>query len=311
MRNGVKAIAAAGLAVFGGLYSMAADGPAAPEVTVTNEVPPVVLERRPKETEMDNLTPKEAEALELAKRWLAAKDQPTLGANGQVQFLFGATLPTVISAPLHETDIALQPGEVIKQGGVHAGDTVRWQLGPALSGPPDNQTTHVIVKPTAADLRTDLIIATDRRTYHLELLSRKDDWMPSVGFSYPEEIQAEWDAYQRNTAKEKKDNTLPETGENLLTLDFKYQVDGKAPWKPVRVYSTGLKTVIQMPAQMKATESPALLVIGDGGKEELVNYRVRGDRYIVDLVFDKAVLISGVGRQQTKVTISRLDKSNG
>jgi type IV secretion system protein VirB9 len=194
---------------------------------------------------------------------------------------------------------------------VHAGDTVRWQLGPALSGPPDNQTTHVIVKPTAADLRTDLIIATDRRTYHLELLSRKDDWMPSVGFSYPEEIQAEWDAYRRNTAKEKKDNTLPETGENLLTLDFKYEVDGKAPWKPVRVYSTGLKTVIQMPALMKATESPALLVIGDGGKEELVNYRVRGDRYIVDLVFDKAVLISGVGRQQTKVTITRLDKSTG
>jgi type IV secretion system protein VirB9 len=66
-----------------------------------------------------------------------------------------------------------------------------------------------------------------------------------------------------------------------------------------------------MPAQMKATESPALLVIGDGGKEELVNYRVRGDRYIVDLVFDKAVLISGVGRQQTKVTITRLDQSSG
>ena len=108
MRNGVKAIVAAGLAVFGGLFSMSADGPAAPEVTVTSEVPPVVLERRPKETELDNLTPKEAEALELAKRWLAAKDQPTLGANGQVQFLFGATLPTVISAPLHETDIALQ-----------------------------------------------------------------------------------------------------------------------------------------------------------------------------------------------------------
>jgi type IV secretory pathway VirB9-like protein len=42
-----------------------------------------------------------------------------------------------------------------------------------------------------------------------------------------------------------------------------------------------------------------------------VNYRVRGDRYIVDLVFDKAVLISGVGRQQTKVTITRLDQSNG
>jgi type IV secretion system protein VirB9 len=87
-------------------------------------------------------------------------------------------------------------------------------------------------------------------------------------------------------------------------LDFRYRLDGNAAWKPVRVYSTGIKTVIQMPAQMKASESPALLVLGDGGKEEMVNYRVRGDRYIVDLVFTKAVLISGVGHHQTRVTIT-------
>jgi type IV secretion system protein VirB9 len=261
----------------------------------------VTIERQPSP---DSLTPKEEAALELAKRWLAAKDEPTLGPNGQVKFLFGATLPTIICAPLHVTDIALQPGEMIKEFGVHAGDTVRWQISPAVSGPPLNQTTHLIIKPGEVGLRTDLIVATDRRTYQFELLSRRDDWMPSVGFSYPEEIQSEWDAYQAKAAKEKAANTLPETGENLTALDFRYAVDGDAAWKPVRVYSTGVKTVIQMPARMKATESPALLVLGDGGKEELVNYRVRGDRYIVDLVFDKAVLISGVGRRQARVTIT-------
>ncbi|MDB5890168.1 MAG: uncharacterized protein JWP47_999 [Polaromonas sp.] len=37
----------------------------------------------------------------------------------------------------------------------------------------------------------------------------------------------------------------------------------------------------------------------------IVNYRVQGDRFIVDTVFDKAVLIAGVGRSQDRVTISR------
>ena len=37
----------------------------------------------------------------------------------------------------------------------------------------------------------------------------------------------------------------------------------------------------------------------------MVNYRVQGDRYIVDAVFDKAVLVAGVGRGQDRVTITR------
>jgi P-type conjugative transfer protein TrbG len=249
-----------------------------------------------------NLTPNEASALELAKQFLAAKDEPTLGPNGQVTFLFGATMPTIICEPLHVTDIALQPGEIVRT--VHAGDTVRWQISPALSGPDANRTTHIIIKAGEAGLETDLIIATDRRTYHCDLISRQNDRMPSVGFSYPEEIQGQWDAYQAQVAKDKVANTLPETGENLTMLDFHYRVDGSAAWKPVRVYSTGVKTVIQMPAKMKVSESPALLVLGSDGKEEMVNYRVRGDRYIVDLVFDKAVLISGVGHHQSRITIT-------
>jgi type IV secretion system protein VirB9 len=298
----IFAIASASVLVAG--LCRADDTKAAVEGSGSSSNEAVVLERHPKEEYPENLSPKEIEALEIAKGWLAAKDQPTIGANGQVKFLFGATLPTVICAPLHVTDVALQAGELIKD--VHAGDTVRWEISPLLSGPIENQVTHVMIKPAGPDFRTDLVIGTNRRVYHLELLSRKSDWMPSIGFSYPDEIQAEWDAYQRETSKKKLENTLPETGENLLTLDFRYSVNGSAAWKPVRVYSTGLKTVIQMPALMKATESPALLVIGEGGEEQLVNYRVRGDRYIVDLVFQKAVLISGVGRKQSKVTITRV-----
>jgi type IV secretory pathway VirB9-like protein len=41
------------------------------------------------------------------------------------------------------------------------------------------------------------------------------------------------------------------------------------------------------------------------GKTELVNFRVDGSRYIVDRLFDKAVLVVGVGKKQTRVTITR------
>jgi len=37
----------------------------------------------------------------------------------------------------------------------------------------------------------------------------------------------------------------------------------------------------------------------------MVNYRIQGLRYIVDSVFDKAVLLSGSGSSQEKVTITR------
>jgi type IV secretory pathway VirB9-like protein len=79
----------------------------------------------------------------------------------------------------------------------------------------------------------------------------------------------------------------------------------------VRVYNDGQKTIIQMPAAMAQTEAPTLLVVRkDGGlftddETVLVNYRIQGDRYIVDTIFDKALLIAGVGSGQDRVVITR------
>jgi type IV secretory pathway VirB9-like protein len=80
---------------------------------------------------------------------------------------------------------------------------------------------------------------------------------------------------------------------------------------PVRVFNDGSKTILQMPKAMAQTEAPTLLVLRkDGGlftddETVMVNYRVQGDRYIVDTVFDKAILIAGVGDGQDRVTITR------
>ena len=135
--------------------------------------------------------------------------------------------------------------------------------------------------------------------------------MPRIAFTYVEDAAAKWDALKVRDNKEKQERTIVQTGEYLGDLSFGYAVTGSAPWKPVRVYNNGSKTIIQMPLAMAQTEAPALLVVRkDGGlfrddETAMVNYRVQGDRYIVDTVFDKAILIAGAGRTQDKVTITR------
>jgi type IV secretion system protein VirB9 len=79
----------------------------------------------------------------------------------------------------------------------------------------------------------------------------------------------------------------------------------------VRVYNDGQKTIIQMPKVMAQTEAPTLLLLNrEGGlfkKDDtvMINYRLQGDRYIVDAVFDKAILVAGVGSNQNRITITR------
>ena len=106
--------------------------------------------------------------------------------------------------------------------------------------------------------------------------------------------------------------TLP-SGQNLANLDFGFEIRGDRPrWTPQRVYTDGVKTYIQFPsASFAGSEAPALVSLArDGGlfskpTQELVNYRVIGDRYVVDQVIDRAALISGVGSSQVEVIIER------
>ena len=258
------------------------------------------------------LTPQERAAIDIAKRWNAGAAtgmKPVAGSNGAIKFLFGAQQPSIVCAVLQVCDVALQPGEQVNS--INLGDTARWTVEPAITGSGPNEVQHLIIKPMDVGLETSLIVTTNRRTYHLRLRSHRTEFMPRVAFTYTEDAMAKWDAIKTREVKEKQSRTIPQTGEYLGDLNFAYDVSGSAAWKPLRVYNDGTKTIIQMPSTMQQTEAPTLLVVRkDGGvftDEEtvMVNYRVQGDRYIVDTVFDKAVLIAGVGSSQDRVTITR------
>ena len=215
--------------------------------------------------------------------------------------------PAVDCAPLRTTDIQLEPGETITD--VASGDSERWLVTPAASGDPRNPTPHLAIKPTAGGISTNLTIYTTKHIYHLMLRSRAGREMQEVAFYYPEELKQAMQDADHTAAKARDSQSQPDgVVASLASLDpgalnFSYAVSGaKVPWKPVRAFDDGTHIYIQMPATTKSSEAPALLVAaGDGS--EMVNYRVRGDYYVVDKLFDQAVLVSGVGREQDRVSI--------
>ncbi|WP_025902247.1 P-type conjugative transfer protein TrbG [Tatumella sp. UCD-D_suzukii] len=271
---------------------------------MAESLPPIQL-INPERVHLDG---KEAAGVRLAEQWKSHPDRPRRGEDGSVKYLFGATLPTLVCSPLQVCSIRLQPGEVVSD--VHVGDSVRWKITPATEGQGANVTTMLIVKATDAALSTNLLITTDRRVYTIKLVSTQRSWIPVLSFDYPEDVQSEWAAYHKRVATQTYNNTLP-TGQNVANLDFNYRMSGDSPsWKPLRVYSDGVKTYIQFPSANFNSEAPALVALGDDGglfrspSQQIVNYRVIGDRYVVDKVLDSAALIVGVGSRQTKVTIT-------
>ena len=95
----------------------------------------------------------------------------------------------------------------------------------------------------------------------------------------------------------------------LSDLDFSYRISGdEVPWRPEQVYNDGHRTVIRFPDAVRQTDMPGLLV-EQGGEKTLVNYRANGSSLIVDGVFSRGLLLSGVGREQKKIVIQRMEKS--
>lgn len=204
------------------------------------------------------------------------------------------------------TDIALQPGEqLVGSGPVAAGDTVRWIIGDTQSGSGATLQVHILVKPTRADLMTNLVINTNLRTYHMELRSTERTYMASVSWQYP---QDQLIALRRQNAEAQATQPVA-TGVDLSRINFRYEVTGdRAAWRPLRAYDDGRQVFIEFPRGIGQGEMPPLFVVGaEGNTSELVNYRVRNNYMIVDRLFAAAELRFGSGDTQKRVRITRTD----
>ncbi len=244
------------------------------------------------------MTPKERKGTSISNQWRGSTGLVTRGADGKVVFLYGEVQPSVVCSPLEVCDIELQAGEVVRD--VLVGDTVRWKVEPATSGAVGGQAIHLIVKPAEPGLVTSMVVTTSRRTYHIQLKSNATQYMARVGFEYPEDVDSKLaDVNARLGA-----DTIPGAGVPAEQLNFGYSLSGSASWRPTRVYSDGTKTYIQFPSSLSGQDAPVLFVVS-GGQNRIVNYRLKGNMMVVDYQIDSAILVSGVGWNQSKVTIRR------
>ncbi|MAW85670.1 MAG: P-type conjugative transfer protein TrbG [Phyllobacteriaceae bacterium] len=244
------------------------------------------------------LSGNETRGTQLSAQWQHGPGVVARGPDGKVIFLFGEIQPSVVCSPLQVCDIELQPGEIVRD--VLLGDTVRWKVEPATSGAPNAQAVHLIVKPSEAGLVTSMVVTTSRRTYHIQLKSHHRDYMARVGFEYPEDINARFAEINARIEA----SVVPGAGVPAEQLDFAFHMSGSARWRPTRIYSDGTKTYIQFPSSLAGQDAPVLFVVS-GGENRIVNYRMNGSMIVVDFNIDRAILVSGVGMRQQKITIRR------
>ena len=263
-------------------------------------------------------------AAEVSRQWETGVATPTPGADGKVVYIFGQGMPVLVCAPLRVCAIELQAGEHLESQ-PQIGDSRRWEITPVLSGSGLDETPLLIVKPIEAGLETDLIVSTDRRTYVFRLISDPTRFVSRLAFQYPGEDAAKWAAFQARQAaakrdaeavaeqareKDKRAGVVPLAENALDNLYFDYKLSGDAAYRPQQVFDDGQHTYLIYPNDGRFRELPTLL-IQVNGKSELVNFRVDGSRYIVDRLFDKAILVVGVGKKQTRVTIARATPYSG
>ena len=220
----------------------------------------------------------------------------------------------VQTSPHFLTAIMLRPGE--KLVAKAAGDTVRWVLGETEEGAGANAQEVVLLKPIRGGLRTNIVLTTDQRTYLIEASSRDGAaYTPAVRWNYPQEQMQELAAAQAQALQADRAAKAAEAqlvvaapASPVDQLHFGYDIrpiHSRPPrWQPIRAFDDGIRTYIQFPINMAATDAPPLFLVGPGDKAELVNYRYVNGYYVVDRLLDVAELRIGE-KPQTIVRITR------
>jgi type IV secretion system protein VirB9 len=246
------------------------------------------------------------EALTVGRAWMAENHTPAPGKDGRVLYTYGAGLPTLVCAPLRVCVVELENGERLV-GEPQIGDSVRWIISPATSGSGELTTAMIVVKPKQAGLDTNLVVTTDRRAYYLRLISKPEDYLARIAFAYPENEARKWKAQlalEEQRRRHEAESRIAQV-ESVDGLYFDYRIQGGDDnMRPVRVVDDGKETFIQMTPNVAHREAPVLVVLGQDGAE-MVNYRVKGDMYIVDRLFERGALILGVGKKARRAEIIR------
>jgi type IV secretion system protein VirB9 len=232
------------------------------------------------------------------------KAEPIIG-DGVVSYPYGIGEASLTCIPQHVCMIEFQAGEHISN--IVNGDSENWSIEHITTGDALNAKEMAVLKTVyGGGVKTNIIVTTDRRIYNIVLKSTaKGAYTPRINFYYPQDTIVFERGKQREEAQLQKMQT-PTFASTLSELNFHYDIeDGEdLSWRPLRIFDDGRKMYIQMPPSMDATEAPVLFEKTKDEKLSIINYRLKGEYFIVDKLMSEAVMKLGVDEGET-VTIKR------
>jgi len=183
----------------------------------------------------------------------------------------------------YQIDLEFEPGETYV--GIGGGDLEGLTLGAY-----DN---HLLLKPKAVNVGTNLTVFTNRRHYHFEYSASsrrpstlRDEVMYAVRFSYP------GSPFQRTGGPSDEDRIDSDFAQasNHGPRNFDYWFCGRDALRPVAASDDGVHTRLRFGAR---AELPAIFVKNEDGSESLLNFSVQEGDVILHRVARQFVLRRG------------------
>jgi len=273
-----------------------------------------------------HLGPADGEAL--ARAYRRSGTAPTVERATDSLFPFGHVRPVLRCAPLRACAIELEAGELVLATSL--GDSERWLLQAAYSGP-GAHTPILVVKPTACDLSTNLVVSTDRRIYEIALDSPpcknadsgeatynpRLQYTGLARFYYPDDLVRRWSDEEqaaREGAERLAQGTTPLAPvARLAHLNFDYSWDRSRrwPWVPNQIFDDGDHTFIGLSPAARLAEMPLLFSLGRHGELAILNYHLEGQTLVADRVLERAVLVVGSAKKKDEQRLEIVNRSFG
>lgn len=262
-----------------------------------------------------------------ADAWMERTSVVTLGQAGRVIQVFGDAVPTLVCHVGWSCNIELELGELVADTPVLS-DTVRWGIEQRVRAIGEDASTvqsYIVLKPSIDATDNFLFIYTDRRAYSIHIVPSFTSHTPILAFEYPdtqmrtlarqiEEQKAERSRQaanaERRTAQATQARSAAVAVRGVETtrgavpaeeLHFAYGIRGNANFKPVRVYTDGQKTYVDLPDNYRG-ETP-ILIAGDGQSNGVVNIRVSRDGR--KIIADRALSQFSLNVGSTRISITK------
>lgn len=164
---------------------------------------------------------------------------------------------------------------------VSVGDSTAWMINPSGN--------RLFLKPIEQNALTNMTVLTDKHSYLFELHAeetkdiRDKNMVFSYRFIYPQSDTSALDYSQTEP--------LPDLEKDADKFNFNYSIRGSSVIEPLRIFDDGEFTYFEF--KDKNAELPAIFNVDTVGKEQLINFRKRGNYIVVERVSSRFTLRRG------------------